>query len=129
MWARILSILLPFGLLAMMHTPLAIGQQAFTQLDCRIVIERKNGSVSAAAIIQASQPTRADYQLRTLKIDATGSGTFEQSGSYNLEPGETIETSRITSKIAPDGWIEFYLNVSERLTGTSCQAKEIVSPM
>ena len=129
MWARAVSIILPFGLLAMLCTNLAMGQQAFTQLDCQIVIERKNGSVSAAGIIQASQPTRADYQLRALKIDATGSGTFEQSGSYNLDPGKAIETSRLTSKIAPDGWVEFYLDVTERLTGTKCRAEEIVSPM
>jgi hypothetical protein len=106
-----------------------MAQQVFTQLDCRIVVERENGTVTATGVIWASQPTRADYQLRALKIDAAGSGTFEQSGSHTIQPGEAVETSRLTSSLAPDGWIEFYLDVTERLTGTNCQAEEIVSPM
>lgn len=107
----------------------AMAQQVFTQLNCRIVVEREGESVTATSIIEASKPTRADYALRTLKIDAGGSGTSEQSGSLSLLPGEGKTTAETTYRLAKTGWIEFHLRVTERLTGTSCEAKEIVSPM
>ncbi|WP_458525018.1 curli-like amyloid fiber formation chaperone CsgH [Onishia taeanensis] len=107
----------------------ALAQQVFTQLECRVVIEREDNIIKAAGVIQSNQPTRADYTLRTLKIDAAGSGTSEQSGSLTLEPGETGITSQVTYRLATTGWIEFHLRVTERLTGTSCEAEEIISPM
>lgn len=106
-----------------------MAQQVFTQLNCYINIERNGEAVRAAAIIESSKPTRADYTLRALKIDAAGSGTSEQSGSINLPPGEPKNTARVEYRLAPTGWIEFHLHVAERLTGTTCDAKEIVSPM
>lgn len=117
------------SLLAMSSSPVTMAQQVFTQLNCRIVIEREDQTVMATSIIEASKPTRADYTLRILKIDAAGSGTSEQSGSLSLQPGEPAATSRTTHHLAPTGWIEFHLRVTERLTGTSCEAKEVVSPM
>lgn len=107
----------------------AMAQQIFNQLNCQIVIEREGDIVRAMSIIQASKPTRADYTLRVLKIDSAGSGTSEQSGSLSLLPGEPTPTAQTTHRLAPTGWIEFHLDVSERLTGTSCEAEEIVSPM
>ena len=107
----------------------ATAQDTFTQLGCQVIVRREGDYVIASGLIQASKPTRADYQLRALKIDATNSGTLEQSGSHNLQPGEPQETSRMTIKMAPTGWVEFHLQVSERLTGATCEADEIVSPM
>ncbi len=117
------------GLITLGITPTVMAQQVFTQLNCRIVIEREAEVVRATSIIEASKPTRADYTLRTLKIDAAGSGTSEQSGSLSLLPGEPATTAQTTHHLAKTGWIEFHLRVTERLTGTSCEAKEIVSPM
>lgn len=117
------------SLLAMSSSPVTMAQQVFTQLNCRIIIEREDQTVMATSIIEASKPTRADYTLRILKIDAAGSGTSEQSGSLSLQPGEPAATSRTTHHLESTGWIEFHLRVTERLTGTSCEAKEVVSPM
>lgn len=103
--------------------------QVFTQMQCRIVIERHDGEVSAFSVIQADKPTRADYTLSVLKIDAAGSGVVEQTGSHDLGVNETVTTSKSTFSLNPDGWIEFRLKVVERLTGAVCEAKEIVSPM
>ena len=106
-----------------------MAQQVFTQLNCRVVIERDGETVRATSVIEANKPTRADYVLRALKIDAAGSGTSEQSGSISLLPGEPATTAQTIHRLAKTGWLEFHLRVTERLTGTSCEAKEIVSPM
>ena len=117
------------GFIALGIATTVMAQQVFTQLNCRIVIEREGETVRATSIIEANRPTRADYVLRTLKIDAAGSGTSEQSGSISLLPGESAATAQTTHLLAKTGWLEFHLRVTERLTGTSCEAKEIVSPM
>lgn len=123
------SRLLLAGLITLGSSHAAMAQQVFNQLNCQILIEREGDTVRATSIIEASKPTRADYTLRALKIDAAGSGTSEQSGSLPLLPGEPATTAQTTHRLAPTGWIEFHLRVTERLTGTSCEAEEIVSPM
>lgn len=105
------------------------GQQVFNQLYCRIAIEQKGELVTAVGIIESVKPTRADYALKTLKIDPEGSGTIEQSGSRLLQPGEPAMTSQVQFRLAPTGWLEFHLEVTERLTGTTCEAEEVVSPI
>lgn len=105
------------------------GQQVFNQLYCRIAVEQQEDIVTAVGIIESVKPTRADYVLRTLKIDPGGSGTIEQSGSQLLQPGEQVVTSRVQFRLAPAGWLEFHLTVTERLTGTTCEAEEVVSPL
>ncbi|GEM_PF-5423073 len=127
--SRTLSKALIAGFITISTAPSAMAQQVFTQLNCKIVIEREAEAVRATSVIEANKPTRADYVLRTLKIDAAGSGTSEQSGSISLLPGESATTAQTIHRLAKTGWLEFHLRVTERLTGTSCDAKEIVSPM
>ncbi|SDG09375.1 hypothetical protein SAMN05216571_104233 [Onishia taeanensis] len=127
--SRTLSKALIAGIITLSVSPSLMAQQVFTQLNCRVVIERDGETVRATSVIEANKPTRADYVLRALKIDAAGSGTSEQSGSISLLPGESATTAQTIHRLAKTGWLEFHLRVTERLTGTSCEAKEIVSPM
>jgi len=103
------------------------GSQGLTQLACRVVIERNGDMVSAYAIVQADQPTKVDYTLKAVKISPSGSGTTEQSGTQDVEVGRTAVLSQTSFKVEPDGWIEFELDIAERLTGATCTASEVIS--
>lgn len=116
-------------LLAALASPETVTAQSFTQLNCRIVLDRKGNDVTAFAVMQALRPTTADYTLTALKIDANGSGATDQSGTHRLEVGRVVSTARSRFTLAPGGWLEFKLVIVERLTGGKCEASEVVSPM
>lgn len=100
-----------------------------TQLACRVVVERDDGTVSVYALAQADQPVTVDYVLSTTKISASGTGTTEQSGTRDMQVGKTQILSQVAYRLEPDGWLEFELEVSDRLTGAKCEASEAVSPI
>ncbi len=104
--------------------------QGLSQIACRIFVERADGAVNALAIVGVSEPTRVDYTLRTTKISASGTGASEQSGTTEqLDAGESRVVSEIRMGVEDDGWIEFELRATERLTGNSCEAKETSSAL
>lgn len=103
--------------------------QGMTQLACRVVVERDDGTVSVYALAQADQPVTVDYVLSTTKISASGTGTTEQSGTRDMQVGKTQILSQVAYRLEPDGWLEFELEVSDRLTGAKCEASEAVSPI
>lgn len=103
--------------------------QGMTQLACRVVVERDDGTVSVYALAQADQPVTVDYVLSTTKISASGTGTTEQSGTRDMQVGKTQILSQVAYSLEPDGWLEFELEVSDRLTGAKCEASEAVSPI
>ena len=103
--------------------------QSRLQLACELQVQQDGRMVAARAVIFATQPTRADYTVEALKIDRTGSGATEQSGTIAIDAGETVTTSVSRFSIAEDGWIEFHLKVTERLTGQTCEDEQVISPL
>lgn len=116
-----------FRILAAVALAAPASGQGLTQLACRVVIEHSGDTVSAFAIVQADQPTKVDYTLKAIKISPSGSGTTEQSGTQDVEVGRTAVLSQTSFKVEPDGWIEFELDITERLTGATCAASEVIS--
>lgn len=109
--------------------PLAMPQ-GLTQIACRVLVERVGGEVRALAVVGVSEPTRVDYTLRTIKISASGTGASEQSGTTDqLDAGESRVVSEIAMGVEDDGWVEFELRATERLTGNSCEAQETASAL
>lgn len=101
--------------------------QGINQLACRVVIERSGDDVSAFPIAQAAKRTKASYRFRATKISASGTGASEQKGEKDLPEREVTVLSKVQFRLEPDGWVDFELDVTERLTGTTCHAKETVN--
>ena len=103
--------------------------QGLTQLACRVVVEKNDDLVSVYALAQVSQPVTVDYSLETTKISASGTGTTVQSGTQDMQVGKTQVLSQVTYRLEPDGWLEFGLEVTDRLTGARCESSEAVIPI
>jgi len=117
------------GVAALVMITGAAWPQIFVQLDCQIVLKRDEDRVSVYGVMRSTQPASADYTLEVLKIDASGSGASEQGGKAELTPGDLIRTGLSSFNLSKDGWIEFKLTVTERLTGQTCQAQNAVLPL
>jgi len=122
------SLLAALVALSVLAAPTAEAQSRL-QLACELRVQQDGRMVAARAVIFATQPTRADYTVEALKIDRAGSGATEQSGSVAIDAGETVTTSVSRFSIAEDGWIEFHLKVTERLTGQTCEDEQVISPL
>lgn len=103
--------------------------QGLTQVACRVVIQRTDDAVTAFAVAQVSQPTKVDYELRMVKMSSSGMGASEQTGAQELRAGEATVVARVSADLEADGWLEFELEIQERLTGATCSATEAVSPL
>lgn len=103
--------------------------QSSVNLTCQVTALRQGDQVVVRIFLSALQPTRADYKLTALKIDAAETIATDTVGSTALDVGRPVRINVAQYPLQPDGWLEFRLAVKERLTGTDCKSSEIVSPM
>lgn len=123
----------PIGRIGILVAALAAGSagtalaQGQNQIACRVVVERSGDVVNAFAVARVSQQTTASYTLRATKISASGTGATEQQGERDLGSDEMVVLSQLQFRLEKDGWVDFELDVTERLTGTTCDAQETVN--
>ena len=114
---------------AVFGVPVELTAQGLTQLNCKVVVERFEQSIRAIAIASVSQPTKVDYRLRTTRIGGGGSASSESSGPQDMPAGEVQSLGTVTMGAFDEGFVEFKLEVRERLTGQTCSATETFSPI